>query len=33
MIVPFNFVVHALRRLSAFLHWTRTGEMRRRNGK
>lgn len=33
MIVPFNFVVHALLRLSAFLHWTRTGEMPRRSGK
>lgn len=30
MIIPFNFIVHALLRLSAFLHWTRTGEPRRR---
>lgn len=29
MIVLFNFIVHALLRLSAFLHWTRTGETRR----
>jgi len=33
MIIPFNFIVQALLRLSAFLHWTRTGETRRRNGK
>ncbi|WP_199086599.1 hypothetical protein [Bosea sp. ASV33] len=31
MIIPFNFIVHALLRLSAFLHWTRTGEPRRRS--
>jgi hypothetical protein len=33
MIIPFNIVTHALLRLSAFLHWTRTGETRRRSNK
>ena len=31
MLIPFNIIVHALLRLSAFLHWTRTGETRSRS--